>query len=897
MENKYKNKYKELFVNRDDIYAEQQADGRYFKVEKPLTDDALFGSKTVGLYQLNRENRVIWTVLDIDINKNVWSKPGFKIEDWQDRLQKQALTASKIARKHNITPFIESSGFKGYHLWMFFSEPVTGDYAKQMMDYMFESMEKVDPAIEWEIFPKQTDIRNGSIGNLVKAPLQIHRKSGKRTYFVDGNFRQINNLPNDIRKVTTEQVLAVINKYKPQNIPDKYDGRQNEVKPINISNIFNKCEKLRQYRDDALKDRLNGGTGHDGRWAFASVLKPFGNKGLEELKSILSHTSDYNESITESYWNKINHSPQLCQTICGNYRCQNIRDTQGKSPIKFGYQRDIVLPVNFIEKNNCYYKPIKVGKDKFAEKMIATFSISPHELLIRDNGDCLLCDITSSAGYTYKEVLLENVDWTSKQKFLKAIGHQDCTFIGSENDLQALCSFINSKTYLRKTGTKMIGLHDDLWVLKDMNITKNGISKTMTIVPYNKGADAFYNKIKYKSLGKQEYKNFIHSFYDDITRINLPEVIYPILGWTLIVPLKSRIIDKTDGFTMLFGHGAKGDGKTSINRLIARLSGYHNSKPNVCTMKPFPMLKLLTSTNAIPVILDEYKLKDLSQQEASNLHRFLRKSYYGEIESKGLPDQTTIDYELSAPIMITGEWNINQPAIKERVILVRFSDIIMKDKSMQDAYERIKVLPLESFMLNYIPFCLNQDVDELLNLAGRVIDRHFKNIGIAPRVRNNMIVMTAGLFLFKRFGRKYGVNVKALELGKILDIILKNITGTATGFVKTAVDQLIEELSVMALNRKIAIDYDYKIAKVRNTQVLAIMFNKIFPDFKEYARRTGYEGDLLDRQSYDQVFKDCDYVEFHNATVKFGNKTHRCLCINVQMARKAGIDLEGFGIE
>jgi len=35
-------------------------------------------------------------------------------------------------------------------------------------------------------------------------------------------------------------------------------------------------------------------------------------------------------------------------------------------------------------------------------------------------------------------------------------------------------------------------------------------------------------------------------------------------------------------------------------------------------------------------------------------------------------------------------------------------------------------------------------------------------------------------------------------------------------------------------------------------------FNRVFPEFKEYASRTKYEGDLLDKESYLKLFKECD---------------------------------------
>ena len=83
-------------------------------------------------------------------------------------------------------------------------------------------------------------------------------------------------------------------------------------------------------------------------------------------------------------------------------------------------------------------------------------------------------------------------------------------------------------------------------------------------------------------------------------------------------------------------------------------------------MRPFPMLKNLSSTNGIPQFYDEFKQSDMKDDAIESLLRYIREIYDGEMEQKGREDQTTIDYELLAPMAVMGEWNISQPAIRER---------------------------------------------------------------------------------------------------------------------------------------------------------------------------------------------------------------------------------------
>jgi len=53
--------------------------------------------------------------------------------------------------------------------------------------------------------------------------------------------------------------------------------------------------------------------------------------------------------------------------------------------------------------------------------------------------------------------------------------------------------------------------------------------------------------------------------------------------------------------------------------------------PKKCDMKPFPLLKVLSSTNSIPVVLDEFKVADIKEDVFQNLLRTIRESYNGEV--------------------------------------------------------------------------------------------------------------------------------------------------------------------------------------------------------------------------------------------------------------------------
>ena len=559
------------------------------------------------------------------------------------------------------------------------------------------------------------------------------------------------------------------------------------------------------------------------------------------------------------------------------------------------YKQSALLAVNFEEKNNNYYKVVKQGNDT-KQIMITSFKIIPKELLVLDSSDCLKCDIISSQGNEYKDILIENTDWHTKQKFLKSLGHQDCVFLGSENDLQALCQFTQQNIPLRKAGTKVIGLHEGVWVVEGMNIGSDGIRKEQNTVPYEKGSDAFYHRIRYSATTTNEFQSTAQVFFENIFDINEKNKILAYLGWFFAVPVKPLIQEISGSFPLLFHHGGMGSGKTSVAELFAQLAGYKDTKPNSVTMRSFPMLKLLSSTNAIPQWYDEFKVSDMKEMDVDNVLRFMRKSYAGENESKGRADQTIENYKISAPMAIMGEWNINQPAIMERVILIRTNDVVKKNKDMQNAFANIKNLELSGIMPEYIKYCLDQDITKIFTEAKVSVNNHFANAIVAPRIINNLSAMCTGLELLKGFLHEVNIIAPVIDYASLFNDQLEEITGSKTGMVRSAVDQLIEELSIMAEKGEIYGD-NYKIVEARSgKRLIAIKFRKVFRDFKIYAKKTNYEGDLLDETSYNKLFDDCEYIEDKNYRAKFSDGTvYVCLAIDIEKAESVGIRIDGFG--
>ena len=77
--------------------------------------------------------------------------------------------------------YIERSKSKGFHVWLFFEEPVVAKKARVVARKILTDMDRPDT----EIFPKQDCLNEISYGNFINAPLFGKLVPKGRTVFVE----------------------------------------------------------------------------------------------------------------------------------------------------------------------------------------------------------------------------------------------------------------------------------------------------------------------------------------------------------------------------------------------------------------------------------------------------------------------------------------------------------------------------------------------------------------------------------------------------------------------------------------------------------------------------------------------------------------------------------------
>jgi tetratricopeptide (TPR) repeat protein len=180
-----------LFAGRENVYARQwSAEGGesgYTPVREPLTPTAvrnhLIGNVTLGVYPVRLDNTVTFFAFDVDIRKAALARARGSLAEAR-RIKEAVAAETERLRAEleglGIPALLEDSGYKGRHLWVFLETPEDAAVVRQFGGLFLKAVPLTTTDLQAEFFPKQATAGAG-IGNLIKLPIGIHRRTGRRS--------------------------------------------------------------------------------------------------------------------------------------------------------------------------------------------------------------------------------------------------------------------------------------------------------------------------------------------------------------------------------------------------------------------------------------------------------------------------------------------------------------------------------------------------------------------------------------------------------------------------------------------------------------------------------------------------------------------------------------------
>lgn len=190
-------RFHSLFAGREGVYARQwvrpNRESGYSPVHEPLTPavirNHLLGTFTVGVYPIRLDGTATFFALDLDIDKHALQRAHGDPEyarELRETLRHEGPRLLEVLRQLGFTPVFENSGYKGRHYWVFLDQPETADVLHLFGRLLLAAQSPlVPPGLHLEFFPKQANVKDKGLGNLIKVPLGIHRRTGRRSQLLD----------------------------------------------------------------------------------------------------------------------------------------------------------------------------------------------------------------------------------------------------------------------------------------------------------------------------------------------------------------------------------------------------------------------------------------------------------------------------------------------------------------------------------------------------------------------------------------------------------------------------------------------------------------------------------------------------------------------------------------
>jgi hypothetical protein len=533
------------------------------------------------------------------------------------------------------------------------------------------------------------------------------------------------------------------------------------------------------------------------------------------------------------------------------------------------------------ERDDGYYIVTRRG-----QRRISTFVIEPTLLLDGTSfeaEDAIVGSVAAS-GYKWPDKTFSRSAFTSVAKMDKETPTAAWQFLGHDDDLRLLLPYLlerlQTKGLPKVSATPTMGLH----VVKGRYVFV-GDKQVL-------GAEQLWEGFKGPIAwlpSKKEHPELEFTAVPEVARdvgyflprLNVPDVIWPLIGWYAASCMKPWFEAHQYRFPILNVAGTKGSGKTTIiQRVFMPAFGQTECKSYDANTTRFVVLALLGSSNAVPVAFSEFRY-----DSAEKFIRYVLLAYDTGHDPRGRSDQTTIDYPLSAPFSIDGEDLVEDPAARERVVVafLKRSDVaegtecFVAYEELEDKSTELEHFALDGFAGYYIQECLKRIEDgralKMLYAAKSSMFEAFP-ARMPDRVRSNHIVAYFGALMF--------CDITGIEPpnASVMSKSINSVYDVGSEHSRTLIDSMVEDI----VNSCSGGSTSFKWVYGKSENVLYFQLASAHSWWMASRRRQGRGA--LERDAIRAQLKEAPYTldaKVLNSTWMYG--------IDLTKAQQAGLDI------
>ncbi|SDN06952.1 DNA primase [Acetanaerobacterium elongatum] len=489
---------------------------------------------------------------------------------------------------------------------------------------------------------------------------------------------------------------------------------------------------------------------------------------------------------------------------------------------------------------------------------LTNFIVKPVEMIVSEDETQLTADLVTFKGEIFRQTFM-TTDFSNLQKFKNILNKRTIalSYTGSEGDLELLKNYISDLDWVRKTGVKALGLYHiaGRWVYVDSDgAMEAGGNVVQDVVQLEKYRNILSSLLSTDSLSPET----LCDLGPLLLGYNEAPKTVAVLAWCAGCFLKSHLKKAQIKYPHLFLIGEAGSGKSNtLERVILPVFG--PVKVAAATqVTAFTLMKDSASSNLVPQPLDEFKPSKIDKYKLDVLYNHMRDAYDGHEGTRGRADQSTVYYELTAPLIVAGEESPDESAIRERSIELLFSKKDLKSGECRRVFMRLCKMSdaLGNLGRSLLEAALCTDAAEAEAWYTEALT-HFDE-SLPSRILNNLACCGAGLRLLERLCK-----MKSLSWTQVFNITLDAcyhyLTYAAKEYLldgslvnKGIIEQSLEIMARMGLDPRTQWSF------LEGREQVAIRFNKVYDHYTKYRRDYAITGECLPYAQFLKQLRNSD---------------------------------------
>lgn len=494
--------------------------------------------------------------------------------------------------------------------------------------------------------------------------------------------------------------------------------------------------------------------------------------------------------------------------------------------------------------------------------------------------------------------------------FRQTLNDTKFRYTGRIEELQHIKILVDEEVREIRKGVSFEGLHklQDKWYVVSGEITVDeDLMPSDKLMLLEGSSELPTDILKAEAITAEELMDIAGSLF----HFNNLRISATIIGYICGLYLKAKLQEVNIKYNHLLIEGHSGSGKSSAleNIITPLLCMDSKSVLDASESTNFALHRGISSSNLVPLIIDEYKPRQIGSYKVNSISNLLRNSYDSHKSIKGVSTLSkNREFISRASIILSGEAGIDETANIERSLRAVFA---AKNLNVETA-ESMEVLKLNRKLLDKLAKSIlkgalkmkEEDIKKLhQTISDNLVDKSFTNY----RVRNSIANCILGMSLLRKVFEELDLDFEKACGVKMKDIItsinsaanedlLDNNTAS-----KSIIEDTLETLNRMAANDQLTKGVDFDTARETDGELcLRLNYTVFYDRFIKYCKDYNVGHDVLSLNSFKKQLRKMDYCLCYNKPVCFRKsryetrefKTSRAAVLSLQMLKARNLEID-----